>query len=259
MWLQLYEPYQGSKIRELTAHQRKVWQTLYERYEAHDYQGIVNFKVEASEVAADVRKSHRSLSAKLYALLGVCHRQVKDYQVAIGLFNTAITIYEDIRKDELAANRKTDDRQNLCHACSSLATCYRSTGSFQKALVLYDRALVIGGEADDRQALGRVMRDLGKLYALLGQQDKAIGQLEQASAIANEVGDRRGQGQSCASLAVCHQAMGQYEKAIALGEQSAVIFEDLGDLLNLLDSVKQLGECFTLLGNYARGRFVLNS
>ena len=237
---------------ELTAHELKVMDKLHGRYGADDYRGVVDLKAEASEVAADVRTSHPAVAALMYAVLGECHMRVQDYQEAIVLFNTAMTIYEDIRKDELAANHKTDNRRLLCGVCRDLASCYRNTCCYEKARVLYDRALVIGEEAGDRQALGRVMRDLGALYRRLGQHDKAIGQLEQASAIATELGDRLGQGESCLRLARCHQAMGQYEKAITLGEQGAVIFEDLGDLYDLMVSVRVLGECLTLLGNYAQ-------
>jgi tetratricopeptide (TPR) repeat protein len=246
---------------ELTARQVKVVDKLNERYVAQDDRGVVALKVEASKVAADVRISHPSISAQMYALLGFGHmRDAQNpvalyeqcYQDAIGMFNTAMPIYEDIRKDELAANHKTDDRRYLCNVCCDLATCYRNTSSFEKALVLYDRAWVIGEETGDSQALSGVMRDMGALYQQLGQHGKAIVQLEQASAIMNEVCDRQGQGASCGQLALCYQAMGQYEKAITLGEQGAVIFEDLGDHHNLMLSLKVLAECLTLLGNYAQ-------
>jgi tetratricopeptide (TPR) repeat protein len=240
------------RASELKAHQLKVMHKLKERYGARDEQGVVALKAEASEVAADVRTSHPSIAAQMYALLGFGHLKVQQFQDAIGLLNTAMPIYEDIRKDEIAANHKTNDRRHLCNVCCDLATCYCSTHCFEKALVLYDRALVIGEEAGDRQLLGRVMRELGALYQQLGQHGKAIGLLEQASAIMNEVGDRQGQGASCANLARCYQAMGQYEKAITLGEQSAVIFENLGEHYNVVVSLKVLGECLTLLGNYAQ-------
>jgi tetratricopeptide (TPR) repeat protein len=237
---------------ELTAHQEKVIDKLNERHFAQDDRCVVALKVEASEVAADVRTSHSSLAAAMYAMLGSGHMHVQEHQDAIELLNTGMTIYEDIRSDELAASHKTDDRQYLCNACCNLATCYRETSCFEKALVLYDRALVIGEEVGDRQALGGVMRDLGALYQLLGQHDEAIGLLEKGSAIANEVGDRLGHGASCLNLAQCYQAMGQYEKAITFGEQGAVIFEDLGDLRCLIYILMVLGQSWALLGNYAQ-------
>jgi tetratricopeptide (TPR) repeat protein len=247
-WKSKHKQECARRASELTAHQLKVIHNLEEQYGAQLWQGVVALKAEASEVAADVRTSHPSMAAQMYAMLGCCHRQVQHYQDAIGLFNTAMPIYEDIRKDELAANHKTDDRRHLCNVCCDLATCYRNTGSLERALVLYDRALAIGEEAGDRQVLGRVMRDMGALYQLLGQHDRAIELLVQGSAIANEVGDRKGQVTSCGNLARCYKAMGQYEKAFTLGEQSAVIYEELGDIRSLMVSVIVLAECVIVLG-----------
>ena len=159
-------------------------------------------------------------------------------------------IYVDIRKDELAANHKTQNQRQLCTVCCIFATCYRETGCFEKASVLCDKALVIAEEAGDRQNLGGVMADTGSLYQKHGQYDKSIGLLEQASAFAIQVSDQEGQGSSCRNLAMRYQEMGQFEKANSLYEQSVVIFEVLGDFGNLMNSVMGLGECLVMLGNY---------
>jgi tetratricopeptide (TPR) repeat protein len=240
---------QALRHPQLTAHQLKVIQQLNERFAAEDYRVVVDLKVESSEAAAAVRTTHASISARIYGLLGSGHMHLHLFPAAIGCLNTALSIYEEIRKDELAANRKTNERQNLCNVCGDLASCYRNMCFFERALVLYDRALVVAEEAGDRQALGRVLGNFGCLHRQLGQHASAIGLLEQGLAIAGGLGDREGQGDSWHNLALCSQAMGHYEKAITLHEQSVVMFEVLGDLDNQMFACKGLGESLTLLSH----------
>ena len=236
----------------LTAHQLQVLQTLQERHDAQDHRGIVHLMVEASEVAVAIRTTNQSKSAGISWLLGQGHMQVQLYQDAIMLLKTAMPMYEEIRKSEILANHKTNDRHRLCSVCGDLATCYRVTGHCEKALVLLDRALAMAEEAGNRRELGRVMTNLGGLCQQLGQHDRAIGLLDQSLAIAREVGDQQGQGDSCHNLALCYKAMGQYEKVVTLSEQSVVIFEANGDYFNLMQACKGLGLCLARLGNYAQ-------
>jgi tetratricopeptide (TPR) repeat protein len=179
---------------ELTAQHKKVMREFFEFDVADDYRGVVNLKVEASEIAAIVRKADPSSAAHLYLMIGDNHEKVGKsdseklqlYRDAIGFLELSKCIYEEIRDAELASNHKTNDRRYLRDACFNLASCYRQIGCFEKALVLNDRALVIAEEEGDRQVLGLVMANQGSLHRQLGQHSTAILLLEQALTIVKE-------------------------------------------------------------------------
>ena len=56
---------------------------LNERHDADDHQGVVDLKVEASEVAADVRTSHSSIAADMYVRLGRGHIHVLNQDMIV--------------------------------------------------------------------------------------------------------------------------------------------------------------------------------
>jgi hypothetical protein len=75
---------------QLTVHQNMmchdtVVQTLRALDAAHNYQGIINLKAQASEVAAAISQA----SAYLYSLLASCHDELEQYPEAIVMYEQA--------------------------------------------------------------------------------------------------------------------------------------------------------------------------
>ena len=72
---------------QLTAHQVKMMRKLNERHDEDDNQVVVDLKVEASEVAADVRTLYPSIAANMYVQLGRGHIHVLNPDMIV-LLNT---------------------------------------------------------------------------------------------------------------------------------------------------------------------------
>ena len=98
------------------------------------------------------------------------------------------------------------------------------------------------------QLIGRLLATLGPACELLGEMERAIGIYEQALVILREVGDRNGEASALCNLGIVYRRLGESERAIRLYEEALVINSKIGNRLGESSVVGNLGLAYADLG-----------
>jgi tetratricopeptide (TPR) repeat protein len=170
--------------------------------------------------------------------LGVCYRNLGDYQKAI-----------DHHQQSLDIAREIGDRQDEGNALGNIGNCYSSLGDYQKAIEHYQRSLDIAREIGDRRGEGISLGNIGACYSSLGDYQKAINHHQQYLDIAREIGYRQGEGNALGNIGICYDSLGDYQKAIDHHQQSLDIAREIGDRNGQGNSLNNLACALLLLGD----------
>jgi tetratricopeptide (TPR) repeat protein/DNA polymerase III delta prime subunit len=148
----------------------------------------------------------------------------------------------------LVVAHETGDRRNEGNWLGNVGNAYSRLGQVEKAIEYYQQALVITREISDRRGEGQNLGNLGNAYVDLGQMEKAINFYQQALVIAREIGDRRGEGITLGNLGNAYRDLGQVEKAIEYYQQALRIARETGDRRSEGLRLGNLGNAFHNLG-----------
>jgi tetratricopeptide (TPR) repeat protein len=261
---------------------RTVTQKVRDLYNAQNFQGMLDLKVEACEIAAAWKSTGTgSAAARIYLRLGTACSMLKQHKEAMGMYEEAMAIFEELSE----AEGETKHRREFLTCCCNLAVCCAEQSQGHKALKFFDRAMVLAEETGDMQITGGIITNFGGLCQQLGQYEKAITLNRRALVIAEETpwsptspctspsGNMKDETDprlfltsapvavACQNLARCYKCLGQFEEAIEFGERGEAIMKELclvthlgtRDHDGLTVSWRCLGECWASLGNYAEG------
>jgi tetratricopeptide (TPR) repeat protein len=158
----------------------------------------------------------------------------------------------ELYEQALVIFRDTGNRRGEGADLGNLAIAYQRIGQFERAIELYEQALVIDREIGDRRGEGADLGNLGLAYRRLGQLERAIEFNEQALVIAREIDDRRGEGTTLGNLGNAYADLGQVERAIEFLEQQLVIDREIGDRRGEGNALGNLGGAYHSLGQFDR-------
>ena len=152
----------------------------------------------------------------------------------------------------LAAAKGLKNRAVESGILDGLGGAYADLGENQRAIQIYEQALLIDRELGDREGEGSVLGNLGRVYADLDESQRAIQFYEQQLIIVREFGDRQGEGNALGNLGIAYKQLGENERAIAFHEQHLTIARELGDRIGESYALGNLGVVYTALGKVQR-------
>jgi CHAT domain-containing protein/Flp pilus assembly protein TadD len=91
---------------------------------------------------------------------------------------------------------------------------YNHFGENQKALALFNKALLIWKELSDSRAEGTTLNNIGLVYVSLGETQKALDYYNQALPIARAVGNKSGEAATLNGIAYVYHSLGEMQKAL---------------------------------------------
>ena len=161
--------------------------------------------------------------------LGSCYVVLGQGPAAIGYYQLAITLFNDIR------NRlKLSDEWKI-----SLRDQYKTK-----------RNLKIAKEMCDRWGEKRAFQNLGMIAGQnLGDLKTAVNFNERFQKIAKELGDGLGEGEACRQLGIAHHSLGNFQIAIDYHERQLKIAKELGEISWEGMAYCNLGNAHLSLGN----------
>ncbi len=117
---------------------------------------------------------------------------------------------------QLEAARSVKQKAAESTALTNLATCIAQLGQPQRAIELYEQALLIDREISNRLGESYDLAGMASCYAELDQPQRAIEMYEQTLSIAHEIGDHKAEAISSWHLGNEYLKQGELARAIAL-------------------------------------------
>ncbi|MSP14405.1 MAG: tetratricopeptide repeat protein [Chloroflexi bacterium] len=134
----------------------------------------------------------------------------------------------DLVERALEQAQGRDQRLEL-EALNNMALVYRATGQPQRALALYEQALMIMREVGNRAGEASTLSNMAVVYRATGQPQRALALYEQALPVRREVGDRAGEASTLSNMAVVYRTTGQPQQALELFQQTLPIMREVRD------------------------------
>ncbi len=180
----------------------------------------------------------RKAEAERIFLQGVKLYQSKRYREAITAFDSALTLYRQIK-----------DRKGEAASLLALGKQYETLRQYPKAIDYYQQSSIIQREVRDQQGEATSLNNLGAVHITLGQFQEALTYLEQALAIRRQIRDRQGEAMLIGALGNIYYNLGQYQQAIALN-QALTLFKQIGNRHGEVTALTNLGTVYNSVGQY---------
>jgi tetratricopeptide (TPR) repeat protein len=135
----------------------------------------------------------------------------------------------ELYEQALVIAREIGDPRGEAANLNNLGMAYADLEQTKQAIEFYEKALAIAREIGSRQDEGANLGNMGLAYTDLGQVERAIEYLQQALQIDREINSRRGEGIRLSNLGVAYKELEQVEQAIGFFEQSLVIAREVGN------------------------------
>jgi len=133
---------------------------------------------------------------------------------------------------------------------NGLGLTYRAKGEFTKALEYYKKSLKIREETGTKAEIARALNNIAPIYQRTGQQVEAAKCLERCIKIREEEGDQKGLAVSLNNLAKIYSESGNLTKALEIHNRSLKLRELTGDQKGLAVSLYNIGNLFQQQGFY---------
>ncbi|MDX6270513.1 MAG: hypothetical protein QOD28_1736 [Acidobacteriota bacterium] len=152
----------------------------------------------------------------------------------------------------LSAARQIKDRAAEGSHLGSLGLAYADLGEMNRAIELYEQALIIELEIGNQRGAAANLGNIGNVYTILGDPQRAIEFYEQQLKLSRESSDKRSEGNALGSLGIAYKNLGEPHRAIEFYEQTLTIAREIGDPYSEGNSLGNLGIAYDLLGETRR-------
>ncbi|MFD7904210.1 ATP-binding protein [Kitasatospora sp. NPDC059747] len=156
-------------------------------------------------------------TAMIEANLGVSHRQLQDYETAIGHLTRAADAF-----------RTAGDRYGEAVCLLNLIPAYRVLGRYDPALVNCRLALAAFQALGSRYGEGHALHVTAQVLQDTGDFARALDLAGQAVAIREDIGDRDGTASALEQLGIIRRHLGQAAAAAEAWRRSLALYEELG-------------------------------
>ncbi|MEA5476760.1 tetratricopeptide repeat protein [Pseudanabaena galeata UHCC 0370] len=181
----------------------------------------------------------RKVEADRLVKQGNQQSQISQFDLAIQLWQQALTIYREIKY-----------QQGEAGTLGNLGNTYRSLGKYDKAIEFYLQNLVIERELKNRLGEVNTLRNLGLAYSALAKYDKAIEYHLQSLAMSREIKNHLYEGAALENLGLAYSTLGKYDKAIEFHLQLLTLTREIKDRQGEGQSLGSLGNAYSTLGKY---------
>lgn len=138
------------------------------------------------------------------------------------------------------------------YALTNIANGYMRSGELQRALNLYNEAIVIGREENDLNPLATAISNAGMIHIQLGNIRKGFEMYKTAHKIREEIGDLNGISMSLNNLAALYHDQGDIPRAIEYFSESLQVREKMSDDMGVAQSLLNLSVLYDNQQDYQK-------
>ncbi len=155
------------------------------------------------------------------------------------------------------SSASADDLRDHSDAHNYLALLVSRQGELERALVLWQNAVIFKEQICDTQGKAVILQQMAYVIAQLGEIDRAFALWQESFTLCDQIGDLLGKSSSLHQLAGLYAQRGEIERALALWQESLIIKVQIGDtqgkaaiLLEEAGVFSQRGDVETALALY---------
>ncbi|WP_335938756.1 AfsR/SARP family transcriptional regulator [Streptomyces sp. PTD5-9] len=205
-----------------------------------DWERLQNRALKAA-LSGDDRHS----AAKLHRCLGELTTILDRYPEALDHFEQALLLSEGQGPAYRAG------------ATAGLAYVHRLLGHYSSAVLHFENAVELAGQAGNVNCLVYATNGLGVIDLEQGRLEAAVERFTECLRVSRAEGYRPGEAQALRCLGQSHRALGAYPAAADAYRQAVAISTDLGDRLTATHAACWLGDVLVRQGEHREGRRLL--
>lgn len=142
-----------------------------------------------------------------------------------------------------------------CFTEVELGDVYENQDEDDKAMGLYEQALVISRKIGDKNDEGMVLNNIGTLAA----PSDALKALEQAALLFRSVGNKKGEALTFHNIGNVYNANSQNQKAIEYFERALALRREIGERKDEAYTLSQMGGLYSVIGKQAKAIEMFNA
>ena len=131
---------------------------------------------------------------------------------------------------------------------NNLGIAYKSLGSYDKSLDVYEQSLALARAKDDRAAQAIILNNMGNVQRLLGNHQRALALHTAALAFSRQTGVKENEARSLNTIGLTYYSLGDDAKALEYHRDSLAIRRALADLPGQAASLDGAGRALQRLG-----------
>jgi len=127
-----------------------------------------------------------------------------------------------------------------------------STGSYDKAILHYDRALAYFNEADDHINFFESIKEKGNAYLYLADYEQAMNHYQTALDFYKKNNMTIGVSRCLNNMGIIHKNRGDYVEALSVYQESVLFLDSVTHAYDISQAYINMGNVFVYLGTYDR-------
>jgi signal transduction histidine kinase len=147
---------------------------------------------------------------------------------------------------------KQDDTKNLGKYHKILGKVLSQVGSYEKAILHYDRALAYFNEADDQVNFFETIKEKGNVYLFQADFDQAMNHYQTALDFYKRNNMVLGISRVLNNMGIIHKNRGDYVEALSVYQESVLYLDSVADAYDISQFYINMGNVFVHLGTYDR-------
>ena len=190
--------------------------------------GVANYKVDDYTQAKLLLSDAASINQQITdtSNLAFCKYWLGNIELNQSKYSNAFDLYQTAN----ALAEKIHDKKNIARSLDGKASIYEALGEDDKALAMYESALVVAKQADFKVWYPGVMLSMGNLAYKKGKVDSAIQIYTTAISISDEVGNVNNKANCYQKLAEIYYEKKDSKKAMEYIQQAMGLFQQTGSL-----------------------------
>jgi len=160
------------------------------------------------------------------------------------------TLSKDFLEQSMVLGQRLENKGYLGRSYELLGKLYSHAGSYQKAIIAYDRALSFFNETRDMLAYYETLKNKGNVYLFMSDYAQAQSHYETALDYYLRKDIPQGASRCLNNLGIIHKNRGDYVEALSVYEESIRILEGVDDPMQVAQGYINMGNVFVLLGSY---------
>ena len=201
---------------------------------------------EAMELAQKL--ADRKQEALALRNIGVAHRNLSDYDKALGCL-----------LDSLKIRKELEEPKEIADSLHHMGIMYDYLGNYDKALEYHHSALKIEKEIGYEEGIAASLHNIGIIHHLSGRHDEALKYYKEGLQIREKIDDRPGMAASMNNMGVLYMDISKHTEAIKYFFDALQIFGKMGQEYEMANISNNIGKLYTDIKEYDKALSYLQS
>ena len=156
---------------------------------------------------------------------------------------------------EILESMEHPDEASLSKKLGNIGLIYRQKNEYQKALVFYERSLVINRKLNMKMSEAINLQNIGALHAETNETEKALRYFNEAKRVAISIDDKIGVLYADHSIGIQYIKLGAYEKGINILKNNLLLAKRLKNNEEIKNLNKDISEAYEKIGSFKKALY----